>query len=98
MPGSVRPAWGGEGKRALALFPSMTRIAIVCRRVRRWICLRSLITWMGGPPGHINSNPEQAIESLNCAVGLMDMPVGNRQPGVHTHTMTEIYIILERLC
>ena len=25
----------------------------------------------------------------------MDMPVGNRQPGVHTHTMTEIYIILE---
>ncbi len=57
--------------------------------------MRSLITWMGGPPGHINTNPEQAIESLNCAVGLMDMAAGNRQPGVHTHTMTEIYVIIE---
>jgi len=57
--------------------------------------MRSLVTWMGGPPGHINTNPEQAIESEYCAVGLMDMAAGNRQPGVHTHSMNEIYVILE---
>ena len=59
---------------------------------------RSLITWMGGPEGYINTNPGVAIESGHCAVGLMDMPVGNRQPGVHTHTIDEIYVILEGHC
>ena len=59
---------------------------------------RSLITWMGGPDGYINTNPGVAIESRHCAVGLMDMPVGNRQPGVHTHTIDEIYVILEGQC
>lgn len=57
--------------------------------------MRSLITWMGGPDGYINTNPGQAIVSQGCAVGIMDMGPGNRQPGVHTHTMTEIYVILE---
>ncbi len=57
--------------------------------------MRSLITWMGGPDGYINTNPGAAIESLHCAVGLMNMGPGQRQPGVHTHTMTEIYVILE---
>ncbi len=57
--------------------------------------MRSLITWMGGPEGYINTNPGVAIESRQCAVGLMDMPAGQRQPGVHVHTMTEIYIILK---
>lgn len=57
--------------------------------------MRSLITWMGGPEGYINTNPGTAIENSHCAVGLMDMGVGQRQPGVHTHTMTEIYVILE---
>lgn len=57
--------------------------------------MRSLITWMGGPEGYINTNPGIAIESRHCAVGLMEMGPGNRQPGVHTHTMTEIYVILE---
>lgn len=28
----------------------------------------------------------------------MDMAVGNRQPGVHTHTIDEIYVILEGHC
>ncbi|HEX4893616.1 MAG TPA: cupin domain-containing protein [Hyphomicrobiaceae bacterium] len=59
---------------------------------------RSLITWMGGPEGYINTNPAVAVESRHCAVGLMDMGPGNRQPGVHTHTMTEIYVILEGEC
>ena len=56
--------------------------------------MRSLITWMGGPEGFINTNPGQAIESRHAAVGLMDMGAGNRQPGVHTHSMNEIYVIL----
>jgi mannose-6-phosphate isomerase-like protein (cupin superfamily) len=57
--------------------------------------LRSLITWIGGPAGCVNTNPEQAVESSTFAVGLMDMPVGNKQAGLHIHTVTEIYIILE---
>ncbi|NJO23846.1 MAG: cupin domain-containing protein, partial [Sphingomonadales bacterium] len=56
---------------------------------------RSLVTWMGGPEGYINTNPGVAIESLDCAVGLMDMGPGQRQPGVHVHSMVEIYVILE---
>ncbi|MFY0611549.1 MAG: cupin domain-containing protein [Hyphomicrobiaceae bacterium] len=57
--------------------------------------MRSLITWMGGPEGYINTNVDQAISSRHCAVGIMDMAVGNRQPGVHVHTMNEIYVILD---
>lgn len=57
--------------------------------------MRSLITWMGGPEGYINTNPGVAIESRKCAVGLMDMGPGQRQPGVHTHSMVEIYVILD---
>ncbi|MEZ5854676.1 MAG: cupin domain-containing protein [Hyphomicrobiaceae bacterium] len=57
--------------------------------------MRSLVTWMGGPEGYINTNPGVAIESRSCAVGLMDMGPGQRQPGVHTHSMVEIYIILD---
>ena len=56
--------------------------------------MRSLITWMGGPEGYINTNPGIAIESRHCAIGMMDMAAGNRQPGVHVHTMNEIYVIL----
>jgi mannose-6-phosphate isomerase-like protein (cupin superfamily) len=57
--------------------------------------MRSLITWMGGPDGYINTNPGVAIESRQCAVGLMEMGPGQRQPGVHTHSMVEIYVILD---
>jgi mannose-6-phosphate isomerase-like protein (cupin superfamily) len=57
--------------------------------------MRSLVTWMGGPDGYINTNPRVAIESRYCAVGRMDMRPGNRQPGVHVHTVDEIYVILE---
>ena len=57
--------------------------------------MRSLVTWMGGPEGYINTNPGVAIESLDCAVGLMDMGPGQRQPGVHVHSMVEIYVILD---
>jgi mannose-6-phosphate isomerase-like protein (cupin superfamily) len=57
--------------------------------------MRSLITWVGGPDGYINTNPEVAVTSQSAAVGLMRMAVGNRQAGVHIHSITEIYVILK---
>ncbi len=57
--------------------------------------MRSLVTWLGGPEGHINTNPGVAVESQQGAVGLMEMGPGQRQPGVHTHSMVEIYVILD---
>jgi mannose-6-phosphate isomerase-like protein (cupin superfamily) len=57
--------------------------------------LRTLTTWVGGPEGYINSNLTASVQSKRCAVGLMRMPVGNRQPGVHVHSITEIYVILK---
>lgn len=59
---------------------------------------RSLVTWLGGPEGYINTNPAVAIESRQMAVGLMDMAAGQRQPGVHTHSIDEIYVILAGRC
>ena len=57
--------------------------------------MRWLVTWVGGPSGHINTNPGVALESTNCAIGLMGLPKGQRQSGKHIHSVTEIYIILE---
>ena len=60
--------------------------------------LRSLITWVGGPEGHINTNPGVAVETERCVTGLMRMPPGNRQAGVHVHSVAEIYVILKGRC
>jgi len=57
--------------------------------------MRWLVTWVGGPPGHINTNPGTAVESTNCAVGMMYLPRGQRQAGKHTHGVTEIYVVLQ---
>ena len=57
--------------------------------------VRSLVTWVGGPEGYINTNLGASVISQNCAIGLMRMPVGNRQAGVHVHSVTEIYVILK---
>lgn len=57
--------------------------------------MRWLVTWVGGPEGYINTNPGMAIESTECAVGMMYLPRGQRQAGKHTHGVTEIYVILE---
>ncbi len=65
------------------------------KRAREPGFLRSLTTWVGGPEGCINSNLGHSAISQGCAVGLMRMPVGNRQPGVHVHSVTEIYVILK---
>jgi mannose-6-phosphate isomerase-like protein (cupin superfamily) len=56
--------------------------------------MRSLVTWVGGPEGYINTHPDNAVISQNSALGLMRMPVGNRQAGVHVHSVAEIYVIL----
>jgi mannose-6-phosphate isomerase-like protein (cupin superfamily) len=57
--------------------------------------MRWLITWVGGPAGHINTNPGIAVESTQCAVGMMYLPRGQRQAGKHTHGVTEIYVVLQ---
>jgi quercetin dioxygenase-like cupin family protein len=64
------------------------------KRAREPGFLRSLTTWVGGPEGYINSNLGHSAISRGCAAGLMRMPVGNRQPGVHVHSVTEIYVII----
>ncbi len=65
------------------------------RRAREPGFMRWLVTWVGGPPGHINTNPEVAVRSDQCAVGLMVLPPGQRQAGRHVHGVTEIYVVLE---
>ena len=57
--------------------------------------MRWLVTWLGGPAGHINTNPGTAIETTHCAVGMMYLPVGQRQAGRHIHGVTEIYVVLQ---
>ncbi len=56
--------------------------------------LRWLVSYVGGPPGFLNNNPETGLLSERVVAGLMWLPVGNRQFGVHVHTVTEIYVIL----
>jgi mannose-6-phosphate isomerase-like protein (cupin superfamily) len=57
--------------------------------------MRWLVTWVGGPVGHINTNPGTAVESTQHAVGMMYLPRGQRQAGKHTHGVTEIYVVLQ---
>lgn len=57
--------------------------------------MRWLVTWVGGPAGHINTNPGVAIESTQCAIGMMCLPRGQRQAGRHVHGLTEIYVVLD---
>lgn len=65
------------------------------KRAREPGFLRWLVSWMGGPPGTVNFNPAQAAQSGTAAVGFMAMPEGNRQAGLHIHSVTEIYVILK---
>jgi mannose-6-phosphate isomerase-like protein (cupin superfamily) len=65
------------------------------RQAREPGFMRWLMTWVGGPAGHINTNPDTAITSTSCAVGMMYLPRGQRQAGKHVHGVTEIYVVLE---
>ncbi len=64
-------------------------------RAREAGYMRWLVTWVGGPAGFINTNPQVAIGSTRCAVGLMVLPPGQRQAGRHVHGITEIYVVLD---
>jgi len=57
--------------------------------------MRWLISWVGGREGYINSNPGKAVENEDIGVGLMYLPVGQRQKGLHYHEVTEIYVIIK---
>lgn len=55
--------------------------------------MRWLVTWVGGPPGYVNPSLGTSAISKNMAVGFMSLPRGQRQEGLHAHTVAEIYII-----
>jgi mannose-6-phosphate isomerase-like protein (cupin superfamily) len=57
--------------------------------------MRWLINWVGGPEGHINTNPDTAQVSQNTVTGLMNMGVGQKQKGLHYHSVAEIYIVIK---
>lgn len=57
--------------------------------------MRWLITWVGGPAGHINTNRADSAISEKTVVGMMNLPVGQRQKGLHYHSVTEIYVVLK---
>ncbi len=65
------------------------------RQAREPGFMRWLVTWVGGPAGHVNTNPALAVESTRCAIGLMHLPCGQRQAGKHVHGVTEIYVVLQ---
>ena len=65
------------------------------RQAREPGFMRWLVTWVGGPTGHINTNPGVAVESSQCAIGMMYLPHGQRQAGRHVHRVTEIYVVLD---
>lgn len=57
--------------------------------------MRWLISWVGGAKGYINSNPGVAVENDEISVGYMYLPIGQRQKGLHYHSVTEIYVIIK---
>ncbi|HVW46327.1 MAG TPA: cupin domain-containing protein [Solirubrobacterales bacterium] len=56
--------------------------------------LRWLVTYVGGPAGYPNANPDTGIVSDRIVLGMMRLYAGNRQFGVHTHGVAEIYVIV----
>lgn len=56
--------------------------------------LRWLVSYVGGREGFLNASPESGLLSERVVVGVMVMPAGNRQYGLHVHTVSEIYVML----
>jgi mannose-6-phosphate isomerase-like protein (cupin superfamily) len=57
--------------------------------------LRFNTSYVGGPDGFVNIHPETGLVSTRTCIGLMWMPVGQRQFGLHRHTVCETYVILQ---
>jgi len=57
--------------------------------------MRWMISWVGGGEGYVNSNPHDSCKTQDSSVGLMHIPKGNRQRGLHYHSIAEIYVILK---
>jgi len=57
--------------------------------------MRWMISWVGGGEGYVNSNPHDSCKTQESSVGLMHIPKGNRQRGLHYHSIAEIYVILK---
>ncbi|HVW48485.1 MAG TPA: cupin domain-containing protein [Solirubrobacterales bacterium] len=55
---------------------------------------RWLATYVGGPPGFLEQHPETGIVGDHSVLGVMGLPAGQRQYGLHRHPTTEIYLIL----
>lgn len=56
---------------------------------------RWLTTYVGGPPGFLEQNPESGIVGEHSVLGVMGLPAGQRQYGLHRHPTTEVYLILQ---
>jgi len=57
--------------------------------------LRFNLSYVGGAEGLVNINRETNLLSDRTAIGLMWMPVGQRQFALHCHTTAETYVILK---
>jgi len=56
--------------------------------------MRWLKSWVGGPAGYVNPNKQAAVINENFVVGMMNLFKGQKQKGLHYHSVTEIYVIL----
>ena len=56
---------------------------------------RWLISYYGGGEGYLNENRSTGLISDRGHAGIMHLTSGCRQFGVHEHTVTEIYVILQ---
>lgn len=57
--------------------------------------LRWITAYIGGPPGHLHEHPATGLVGGHSLIGVMGLPVGQRQYGLHRHTTTEIYLIVQ---
>lgn len=57
--------------------------------------LRWLSVYVGGIPGTLHEFPTSGLVGKRSMIGVMGLPSGQRQYGLHRHTTTEVYVILK---
>ncbi len=72
----------------------------LCRRIadfasRNHAFIPLVVLLHGGAEGYLNENRETGLISDRGHAGIMHLTSGCRQFGVHEHTITEIYVILQ---